>query len=324
MTDSRFDGPGPTPDRDRAPTPVRGPLSLTTSVSSPSITAGADFSIFVTVRNPFDVPVTLYEVQTHLPVELLDVNRAKLRNALDADGSQPDEAERPNLFRERLRARKALLDAQTGFATAVGTDFSPEATAELINASIQIHNAKDSTVAGVMFSFPENPTSEDLDSIFRRLTDYKLGAIPVQLQPGDQIVRQFRLRTRSWLFFTPLAHSFQIQARFSVDGVDHNSTVEYPVTIAAQLPAIAVGGIAGSILGTVLRMLTQPVGQGVGTAAEGILIAALATLAVVVGFARKTGSQSFVSVEDFWGGALIGFSVGFVGYNQFSDLLVAT
>jgi hypothetical protein len=50
------------------------------------------------------------------------------------------------------------------------------------------------------------------------------------------------------------------------------------------------------------------------------LIAILASVAVVLGFARKSNSQSLVSVEDFWGGVLIGVSVGFAGFDQFSSL----
>jgi hypothetical protein len=43
--------------------------------------AGSDFSIFVIVRNPFDVPITLHQVETHIPVELMDMNRARVQRA---------------------------------------------------------------------------------------------------------------------------------------------------------------------------------------------------------------------------------------------------
>ena len=48
--------------------------------------------------------------------------------------------------------------------------------------------AKDGTVIGVQFSFPANPSSEELDRIFSRLDNYRKGLIPVQLQPGDSVV----------------------------------------------------------------------------------------------------------------------------------------
>jgi len=52
--------------------PVRGNLSILVSSSEPVVTASGDFSIFVEIRNPFDVPVTVYSVQTHIPTELVD------------------------------------------------------------------------------------------------------------------------------------------------------------------------------------------------------------------------------------------------------------
>lgn len=58
------------------PGPVRGFPGLTVAATSPQTTAGSDFSIFVLVQNPFDVPITVHNVQTHIPIELLDVNRS--------------------------------------------------------------------------------------------------------------------------------------------------------------------------------------------------------------------------------------------------------
>jgi hypothetical protein len=70
-----------------------------------------------------------------------------------------------------------------------------------------------------------------------------------------------------------------------------------------------------------LKALTESSTEnGAVSLAQGMLIAILATLTIVIGFARKTASQSFVSVEDFWGGALIGITVGFVGHSQFLHL----
>jgi len=44
---------------------------------------------------------------------------------------------------------------------------------------------------------------------------------------------------------------------------------------------------------------------------------------VVVAFARKSSAQPLVSVEDFWGGMVIGFTVGYFGFNQFLHLFPA-
>jgi hypothetical protein len=61
--------------------PVRGSLRLSVTTSSPQVTAGSDFSIFVLLQNPFDVPITIYQVQTHIPIELVDVNGRRMDQA---------------------------------------------------------------------------------------------------------------------------------------------------------------------------------------------------------------------------------------------------
>ena len=64
-----------------AENPIRGSLRLRINTSSPKIAAGSDFSIFVVIQNPFDVPITIYQVQTHIPIELFDVNGLRLDRA---------------------------------------------------------------------------------------------------------------------------------------------------------------------------------------------------------------------------------------------------
>jgi hypothetical protein len=310
-------------------TPTRGAIELTVAAASPQTTAGSDFSIFVIVRNPFEVPITLHQVETHIPIELMDMNRARIARARVTTG-YPSNG-RPGFLRrlydrlaEHLATRRNLRQMQTGTAIAVGTDFSPSEAKSLFESSItvrgDIHDG--ASVAGVQLNFPEKPSPEELDRIFNRLVSYEKGIIPVQLQPGDSVVRQFVLRTESWLFFTPLAHTFQIQINYVVDGAEHTATVPYQLTIRSHLVAIAAGAIAGALLGALLKTLTLA-GNSTGGLAftlRSLAVAVLASIAVVIGFSRKAAAQPFISIEDFWGGIVIGFSVGFFGFDQFSDL----
>jgi hypothetical protein len=203
----------------------------------------------------------------------------------------------------------------------------------LFRTEIHVDKAGDnSTVAGIMFSFPQNPSSEELDRIFRRLDDFKAGLIPVTLQPGDSVVKQFVLKTRKRLFFTPLTHRFQIQVNYAADGVDHTDTISYEQTIRSGITAVAVGAGVGGVVGTFLKTLMKVATSNPTTdvavlqsifglnflATLGISI--LASLAVVVAFGRKSAAQPIISVEDFWGGALIGFSTSFFGFEQFLQL----
>ena len=236
-------------------TPVRGSLRLNISTSSPQLTAGSDFSIFVVIQNPFDIPITIHQVQTHIPVELVDVNGLRLESVkLDAEMSAQ------GFFKRLYESIKRQLTASrnfSGIAVAVGTDFDPTAERDFVKVSTSVQHMGDhSNIIGVQFRFPENPTAEELDQIFRRMADYKKGIIPVQLQPGDSLVRQFVLRTRHWLFFTPLAHRFQIQVNYTGDGADHTDIIAYEQSIRSTITAMSIGD-CGAIIGTLLKSLAM-------------------------------------------------------------------
>ncbi len=143
--------------------PVRGSLRLTVSTSSTQVIAGSDFSIFVTIQNPFDAPITIYQAQTHIPVELIDVNGMRSRRAqMEAryEGNPPWHIRLRRLINRRLEERSA----HTGVAIAVGTDFAPESEHEFAKIQTNIGNmGAGSSVVGIQFSFPQNPSSEELD-----------------------------------------------------------------------------------------------------------------------------------------------------------------
>jgi len=44
----------------------------------------------------------------------------------------------------------------------------------------------------------------------------------------------------------------------------------------------------------------------------------------IIFMARKSDAQSFVSIEDFWGGLLIGFLVGYTGTSFFESITGVT
>jgi hypothetical protein len=309
--------------------PVRGFPGINVTTASTQTYAGAAFSIFVIIQNPFDVPITLGLIQTHLPVELYDVNRAVIEQARIRAVEQvaAKRSDFPKIDRW-LTYRRYFREQQTGVAIAVGTNFAPEQLGQQTGSSnIYVESGAniEGNVAGINLEFPQNPSTEELQQIFGQLDNYSKGLSPITLQPGNSVVKQFRLRTKSRLFFTPLAYTFQIQVDYVMDGVDHSATVPYELTIRSTLGSMALGSVAGAVLGSTLRSLTGPTYPGVVSLpiARALAVSILASLAVVIAFARKSSAQTLVSIEDFWGGAVIGFTVGFFGFDQFFDLFKA-
>src|SRR6266850_2752452 len=111
------------------------------------------------------------------------------------------------------------------------------------------------SIGNVHIEMQDTPTPEELDTIFGRIDAARRGVIPVTLQPGDTVVRQFVLRTRSWLFLSPLNYTFNIQVTYSADGIDHSATVAHQVNLRSGMAAISVGAIAGAAMGSAVRHL---------------------------------------------------------------------
>jgi hypothetical protein len=57
---------------------LRGKLEYKVTSSSNHVEAGKEFSISVSISNPFEIPITIKRVTTKLPVEFIDVNRERI------------------------------------------------------------------------------------------------------------------------------------------------------------------------------------------------------------------------------------------------------
>ena len=60
---------------DGTPSPIRGAIRTLIKNSADAIAAGTEFSVFVTIQNPFEVPLTLRQVSTHIPTEFVDLDQ---------------------------------------------------------------------------------------------------------------------------------------------------------------------------------------------------------------------------------------------------------
>ncbi len=68
---------------------IRGSLKIEISTSTNLISAGKEFSIYVVIHNPFDVPITLHRTETHIPVELSDeIARFKRDNRIRVEQNE--------------------------------------------------------------------------------------------------------------------------------------------------------------------------------------------------------------------------------------------
>ncbi|MGJ5632304.1 hypothetical protein [Nostoc sp. CALU 1950] len=304
-----------------SPKMLRGDLHVRVSASKSTIVAGQEFSTFVVISNPFEVPIILYSVESQIPIEIVDIVE-KQRRRYDLMKENLINQERKNSFvsiisrltvvQWRINLR-LYSEPDNRIAEAVSTSevdrFRKTVGSNVVGKPIERYQTIDIRI--------DSASPKHIDSILRRFEFSKRGLTPIVLQPGDSVVKQFIFRTRSWLFFTPLAHKLQIQVNYAVDDRDHLYTLPFDLTIQAEIKAVMTGAVVGSAIGGIARLLSDIksnvviVSQNAGFLS--ILLAIILSAITVVSFARKNGVQQIVSVEDFWGGLFLGFLIGFLG-----------
>jgi uncharacterized membrane protein (DUF485 family) len=150
------------------------------------------------------------------------------------------------------------------------------------------------------------------------------------LQPGNTGVFSLVLSTTKNLFFRPVQYELQysINYGFHRGGEPSTNNASQSLTIRAPISYIFAGASLGGLVGFVARFLqtstnassVQMMFQGWLTAVVTLILTVILSGMAVVFLARKTDTQTMVSVEDFWGGLVIGFLIGYTGTAAFESL----
>lgn len=106
----------------------------------------------------------------------------------------------------------------------------------------------------------------------------------------------------------------------------YSNTTSSTVQVKAALWAVIAGGVIGGIIGSAGRSLQDArsfdvlFGDRFGASLGALVLAIILSGAGIVFAARKSNAQAFISVEDFWGGLLVGFLIGYSGTAAFSNI----
>ncbi len=153
------------------------------------------------------------------------------------------------------------------------------------------------------------------------------------LQPGNTVVYSIALTTTKTLFFRPIQYILQYSINFSFTPIDdesvlHTNTIAQTLTIRAPIFSVMSGAAVGGFTGAFANMLqkldrmssTDTLTGGWLPLGVTLVVSVILSVMAVVFLARKSDTQSLVSVEDFWGGLVIGFLVGYTGTSFFDSL----
>lgn len=146
------------------------------------------------------------------------------------------------------------------------------------------------------------------------------------LVPGESGTYSFSAVARRWLFAAGGDLVFPGQVRYRYKDQIHHHTFEVRFTLRPPLMANGLGAVVGSLVGPIARGLRDQGPEFFSTIGiafiAGVALTAILALVAVIYSSRKTGeAQPIITVEDFWGGLLVGFLLGFLG-NEFFGKLV--
>lgn len=265
-------------------------IGISTFLSTKIIKKGDYFSIYVDITNGEGVPITLTSVKLFQPIGFTEERLNK----------------QPSLF-------ATLVEAIVGFFS-----FS-ELSVSLFEGKLHVRSP---------------PDASDKDSSSKKRNDISKPTIEenieITIQPGDTYRVDFNLKAGWSGGVRPRPDTYTISGEitYQIEKTSHYENVNIDVSIFPSLGTMLIGTLIGSFLGTVVNNIVPQIQQHGNAHIANLQIMSLQIFAnLILGFVvgitlmRKKDVQPFLTVEDFWGGILLGFLVGYVGQGFYTQIL---
>jgi hypothetical protein len=290
---------------------------LDVSVPEAVYEAGRVSTVTILLRNPFDETVEVLEIQGPRSSHLREVVRGSQALTRGSSEHRPRRENGQNTWIRTLfksisrvfisevslggfriefpRQRSALnIVARPSSETVIDSDLS---SYEEVNLVVE-------EGATVRFLPPEKSAESE---------DHQV----LSIAPHCEAAAYFDISTEGWLFFTPTRRSLNTLVRYRVNGQVKTQLVSSQFDVRPPLLSMVIGAIVGSFLGTMAKHLNkaqaiewQPLIVSLGAS---FVMSLIATIAL----SRKTGTQGFITVEDFFGGFVVGALIGYGGSGYF-------
>ncbi len=147
----------------------------------------------------------------------------------------------------------------------------------------------------------------------------------VQLAPGDTLVHMFTIRSTHWFFATTEGREAQLIVSYLVDNISRRQAETIKFTTRTRIISPVLGSVTGGFLGCLCKIFIAnqrkpDISLELGwQSIVSIIFAVVATLMAV----RRLGTQPVFTVEDVYGGFVLGFLIGYLGRDFFESLIPA-
>lgn len=274
--------------------------------------AGSISTVRILIRNPFDTSVDI--------IDIIGPKSSNLQEADKIDAFNYSENNSKNFL-------KSFFNNLWGF-------FSGIAVSSITYGGIEIDLPKKKNELNILAE-PESTIEIDTDlSSFDTVnikaeTKSQVNFKPqaeknkihadqvITIEPHCEAVAYFQITTSGWLFFTPSRQELSTQIRYKIDGQEKTQVVSSGFDIKPPLRSMIVGSILGAFLGNLAKNLNNAELPSIKIMAVSIGASIVMSLIATIALARKTGTQGFITVEDFFGGFVIGALIGYGGTEYF-------
>jgi hypothetical protein len=275
---------------------------LDVSIAEDTYEAGRRSLVSLVIRNPFDVPIIVTEIEAPRSTRLTDninseeggvFHSIKMAFRRDIAVSLNTGVGGPDLRAEFAGQRQTVnIRAEKGAEIIVDRDLTKYETINIVAA-------------------------EESKIELPRLVSQGMQQI---INPHCEAVSSFSIKSAGWLLFKPTRLVLHGQIKYLVDGRELSQVVSCNIDMKPPLRSVIFGTVAGAALGTLARFAKattfDPRAIAVALGAS-----ALTSLIASVALSRKTGTQGFITIEDFFGGFVVGALIGYGGGDFFDQIM---
>lgn len=143
-----------------------------------------------------------------------------------------------------------------------------------------------------------------------------------RVRPHCDKVAYFSIMSNGWLFFTPQRINLSTEIRYKIGGEERTQVVTSYFDIKPPLASMITGSLLGGSLGSIARILQSGSVFEVQSAIVSVGASVIMSLIAAISLSRKSGTQGFITVEDFFGAFVIGSLIGYGGSEYFDRAIL--
>jgi hypothetical protein len=271
--------------------------------------AGTTSPSAIRIRNPLNVPAEILSIKGPVSSAI----REAVAPEKDAITKRLPERLYDYLFGRTVAYRMSLGGISVSFPREERTiNILAERNSEIIyNDKLpEFTNLNIKAEEGSRLNFPEKPQET-----------VKKGQPMLVVPPHGEKVAYFYLNTPGWLLVTPQKYKLNTEITYLLNGIESSQVVASTYEIKPPLLATIIGAVIGGLLGSLARVLLDTKSfSSADYAIKAFATVVMSVIATII-LSRRSGTQPFIIVEDFFGAFALGVLIGYGGSQYFERAL---